>query len=274
MFNYKTLLPHIKAIAEQAGDIIMQIYQNPSKQPVHYKADNTPVTQADLLSHRHIHRALKMLTPDIPIVSEEDCPNAVATHQSWPYYWLVDPLDGTKEFIARNDEFVVNIAFIAHQQPVLGVMHAPVTKTTYFAHENSPAYKQIATLAPVQIHCHQNKRDHLTIVTSRHGNISQMNALANALGHTQVVRHGSTIKLCLLAEGLADIYTRFSPILEWDLAAGQCILEQAGGKVCALDGSKLRYNNPSFKLKHFFAVGYPAGSFSAQTIQPILKRFG
>ena len=257
MFNYDTLLPHIKTIAEQAGHIIMQVYQNPSAQSVHYKADRTPVTQADLLSHRYINQALKTLTPEIPIISEEACPNDCAMYRDWPYYWLVDPLDGTKEFIARNDEFVVNIALIAHQQPVLGVMYAPVTKTIYFANKQSPAYKQIAAQPPVQIHCRQGNLDHLTILTSRHGKINQMTALANALGQTQVVRHGSTIKLCLLAEGLADIYTRFSPMLEWDLAAGQCILEQAGGKVCALDGSKLHYNSPSFKLKHFFAIGCP-----------------
>lgn len=261
--DYTALLTHIKSIAKEAGQLIMQVYEASNVQPIYYKTDHSPVTEADLLSHQYISCALTTLTPQIPIVSEEACPSDFATYHTWPYYWLVDPLDGTKEFIAHNDEFVINIALIAHGQPVLGLMYAPVTKTAYFAYQKSPAYKQIAEQCPIEIHARQDNIDDITILTSRHGTINRMNALANALGNAKVVRYGSTLKLCLLAEGKADIYTRFSTMMEWDLAAGQCILEQAGGRVCAIDGSALCYNNRAFKLDNFFAIGCPTYPWQA-----------
>lgn len=246
------LLPSVVEIAEHAAADILTIYHSGEMLNVAKKADQTPLTQADLAAHNRIESGLQALTPDIPILSEESdfIPYDVRRH--WARYWLVDPLDGTREFIKRNDEFSVNIALIVDQQPVLGVILAPVTGDCYTALRGVGAYKSNANSRPVSINVRTCPDQQVTVAGSRSHRDYPLNDFLQQLNDYCLVSLGSSLKSCLVAEGGADIYPRIGPTSEWDTAAAQIIVEEAGGFLADLSGLPLRYNtkdsllNPSF----------------------------
>ena len=266
MIELTKLLPEIKLIAAQAAKQIMPFYKcDVDKQQITYKPDHSPVTIADQRSHEYIVNALTQLTPDIPIVSEEMSIPDFALRRQWARYWLVDPLDGTKEFIDGNDEFAINIALIDQRHVVLGVIYLPTVQTCYYAAVDHGAYKQVLDQPVQRLQTRQRSAsDPITIMTSRRHRSAAIAQLATMLPQAYVERCGSSIKLCLLAEGNADVYTRFGNMLEWDLAAGQCIVEQAGGCVSSLTGEPLMYNTMQLQHPNFFAIGccdYPWQSY-------------
>ena len=252
MNHYSTLLKPIMALAIEAGDAIMKLYEN--DHVIEQKADHTPVTVADRQADAIITAGLKKLTPDIPVLSEEGIEPSFAERQQWQQYWLVDPLDGTTEFIERTGEFCVNIAFIENHQPVLGVIYAPALKLVYQASRGLGAFKytECDIYSPVTT-CRVGPCKRVAL-SRRHG--QRTHHYAERLGEHQFVYRGSALKICLVAEGSADVFPRFGKTSEWDTAAGQCILEEAGGRLVDLNGQELQYNTKSSLINpEFIAVG-------------------
>lgn len=247
-----TLLPPVIALAHEAGRQILQIYEDDFA--VTAKADASPLTAADLASHRTIVAGLQTLTPDIPILSEESAAIDTAERLSWPRFWLVDPLDGTKEFIKRNGEFTVNIALIEQHQPVLGVVLIPVEDRCYYAARGYGAFCRSGSTEAHLISVSQPCHDPVRVVGSRsHAGAAQQRFLER-LGWHELLSVGSSLKFCLIAEGRADVYPRFGPTSEWDTAAAQAIVEQAGGRVVTLQGERLLYNTRESLLNPHFLV--------------------
>jgi 3'(2'), 5'-bisphosphate nucleotidase len=235
-----TLLPSVTAIAHRAGAAILDVYAQ--NFDVERKADSSPLTTADMRSHEIIVEGLRALTPDIPILSEEASDIAFDERKNWQRYWLVDPLDGTKEFVSRNGEFTVNIALVEEHAPVLGVVFVPVKDTLYTGMISSGATRQIGTALPTPIHVRSPAATPLRIVGSRSHRDDTLGRFLPTLEPYKLVAVGSSIKFCLVAEGSADLYPRFGPTSEWDTAAAQAIVEATGGSVVTLDGNPLRYN--------------------------------
>jgi 3'(2'), 5'-bisphosphate nucleotidase len=245
-----SLAEAIAEIAAEAGMAILDIYKQDFE--VVRKKDESPLTQADLASHRIICDALALLTPDIPVLSEESADIDFDTRSSWSRYWLVDPLDGTKEFVNRNGEFTVNIALIVDHDPVLGVVHVPVTGVTYAGIAGTGATRRSAGDTPRAIGIRVPCADPVVVVGSRsHANPRLLEYLGK-IGDYVLVSMGSSLKFCLLAEGKADFYPRLGPTSEWDTAAAHAVVTAAGGKIVTLDGAPLKYNckdsllNPEF----------------------------
>ena len=243
------LLFDVTAIAREAGRAIPEVYA--SSFSVQEKADSSPLTEADLRSEKLILAGLKRIAPEIPVLSEETGRVAWATRRNWSRLWVVDPLDGTKEFVQRNGEFTVNIALVDQHRPVLGVVHAPVLERDYFAAEGAGAFRSDANAAGRPIRVAKRGDGPARVVGSRSHRGSSLDAFLARVGPHELVEVGSSLKLCLVAEGNADVYPRLGPTSEWDTAAGQCVLEQAGGQVLTLDGEPLAYNrentlNPNF----------------------------
>ncbi|HEY4368338.1 MAG TPA: 3'(2'),5'-bisphosphate nucleotidase CysQ [Steroidobacteraceae bacterium] len=246
------LLPAVIAIAKQAGAAILDVYSRPIE--VTNKADQSPLTLADLRAHEIIVRGLAALTPDTPILSEEASDIPFEQRRQWQRYWLVDPLDGTKEFVSRNGEFTVNIALIENHVAVAGVVYVPVKDTLYTGVIGSGAYRQIGTESPVAINTLAPAPSEPRCVGSRSHGADSLSRYLSQLGPHVLIKVGSSLKFCLVAEGSADLYPRFGPTSEWDTAAAQAVVEAAGGAVVTLDGKPLRYNtkadllNPSFMV--------------------------
>ena len=256
MSTVEGLLSPVSGIARHAASAILEVYAGSFA--VQSKTDNSPLTAADLAAHRCIVDGLSGLTPDWPILSEEAANIPWAERRRWQRYWLVDPLDGTREFVKRNGEFTVNIALIEDGEPVLGVVLAPVTGHLYSACRGSGARLQrkpggipeaIETSAP---------HAPLRVAGSRsHARPDQVEMLAR-LGPTSSIALGSSLKFCLIAEAGADLYLRLGPTSEWDTAAAHCVLAEAGGEVHDLDGRPLRYNQKESLINpSFIAVGDP-----------------
>ena len=250
-------LEHIIRISQNAGDAILDIYAQDFK--VEEKSDASPLTEADLASHHIIIAALKEFTPDIPILSEESSELLKSKEwREWPTYWLIDPLDGTKEFVKRNGEFTVNIALIQNNKPVLGVVHVPVTKTTYAGSLELGAFKFDENHSDlnkaVRIHSEQKPKTPYRIVASRSHQSKELKEYLQGIGEHEIIAMGSSLKFCLIAEGQADCYPRFGLTSEWDTAAAQAIVEAAGGQVSKLDNTALRYNTKDEILNPFFMV--------------------
>jgi len=230
------LLEAVKKIAEEAGQAILQIYQQADFE-VQVKRDQSPLTKADLASHDIITKALKNQTPQIPVLSEEGDKLGADVET----FWCVDPLDGTKEFIKRNGEFTVNIALIEHHQPVLGLVHIPVTNETFIAARGYGAKKikdhQIQSLLK-----QNNKTRQPPIFAVSRSHLNQQTQDFIQQHQAEMIAVGSSIKLTLLAEGLADAYPRFGPTSLWDVAAGHAILKETGGEIFTLDQEPLVYN--------------------------------
>jgi 3'(2'), 5'-bisphosphate nucleotidase len=252
-----TQLPPIEKIidiAVRAGEAIINIYETDFS--VYEKSDLSPLTEADLAAHNVISDSLLELTPKIPILSEESAKIPYSTRESWDRYWLIDPLDGTKEFVKRNGEFTVNIALIENQQPVLGVIYVPVSKVTYYGSRDAGAFKQMPDSAAESISVNPKHGTPIKVAGSRsHAGESLKRYLEN-LGEHEIVSMGSSLKSCLVAEGLADLYPRLGPTSEWDTGAAQAIVEAAGGKVTDTSMNPLRYNTKESLLNpDFFVFG-------------------
>jgi len=207
------------------------------------KKDNSPLTTADLASHTLIIEKLAALTPDIPILSEESASISFAERSSWKNYWLIDPLDGTREFIKRNGEFTVNIALITEHTSSLGIVYIPVKDICYYAARNHGSYKQEKDQAAEKIQSRNSSPTNKpTICGSRSHAGESLKALQEKIGEFELISMGSSIKMCLVAEGSADIYPRFGPTSEWDTAAAHCVVNEAGGVIVNTALETLPYN--------------------------------
>jgi 3'(2'), 5'-bisphosphate nucleotidase len=251
------LLEHSTQIARAAGREILEVYAAGTLTST-AKADDSPLTAADLRSHRLITQQLAELTPGIPVLSEEEAAHAPsATRREWPRYWLVDPLDGTREFLARNGEFTVNIALIERHAPVLGVVHVPVTAITYSGVPGARAWRQNADEPAVAIRVAAQSATPVRIVGSRSHRGDSLDTFLARVGPHALVAIGSSLKFCLVAEGAADVYPRLGPTSEWDTAAAHAVLLAAGGAVRTLDGAPLEYNTRETLLNPFFVASGP-----------------
>ena len=251
------ILPQVAQIAEKAGAAILEVYET-ADVGQSLKADASPVTHADLAADRLIVAALAELMPGMPIISEESPQSTWAVRRGWTEHWLVDPLDGTKEFLARNGEFTVNIALVQQHVARLGVVHLPVAGTTYRGLVGSGAWRSKSGDAQQRIQAESTCCARPRVLASRSHRNAALEALLATLrkdlGDYELLTAGSSLKFCRLAEGEADLYPRLGPTSEWDTAAGQAVLEAAGGYVVTLAGEPLRYNSgDSFLNPHFLA---------------------
>ncbi len=252
--DLKSLIEPIVALAEDAGHAILEVYSTDFD--VKSKVDESPLTLADLAAHRCIVAGLKRLTPGIPVISEESGLPDFAVRARWPRYWLIDPLDGTREFVNRNGEFTVNIAFIEQHRPVFGVVHVPVQNKTYVGCDGVGAQLRVGGEAPQEIHVAATSENPVRVVGSRSHRGASLDAFLDALGEHDMVPMGSSLKFCVVAEGGADLYPRLGPTSEWDTAAAQAVVEQAGGSVVTLDGKPMKYNAKEDILNpHFCVIG-------------------
>lgn len=245
------------AIARDAAAEILAVYAGDFD--VDRKADASPLTAADLAAHRAIVAGLAVLTPEIPVLSEEAgevVPPAM--RRGWPRLWIVDPLDGTREFVKRNGEFTVNIALVEGGEAVFGVIQAPVRGTVWHGGRGLGAWRRDGEL-DVPLQARHGAVGALRVAASRSHLDPRTAALMGRIGRTEPVSMGSSLKFCMLAEGGMDVYPRFGPTCEWDTAAGQAILEAAGGCVFAADGRPFRYNQRETLLNgDFIALADPA----------------
>lgn len=242
------------ALARRAGAAILEVYAGSFA--VETKSDDSPLTAADMASHRIIVEGLRGLSPDIPVLSEESGSIDWDVRRAWERYWLVDPLDGTREFVKRNGEFTVNIALCEGGKPTYGVVLAPATGATFVASPDTGA---------VEI---TNRDEHLAlrtvpdgpmrVVASRSHGHDALDGFCQTFQVVEDVSVGSSLKFCLVAKGEAQLYPRFTPTSEWDTAAGQAVLESAGGSVVCLDGSPLRYGKGGDNLNPFFIAAATA----------------
>ena len=246
-------LAAVTALAVDAGEVILSHYRKP--QAVRIKADRSPVTAADVAAERIVLEGLRRLTPEIPVVSEERVAAGVVPDISGGRFWLVDPLDGTREYLNRNGEFCVNIGLIDEGRPVLGVIHAPVTGLTCYSDGPGAAFSRQGQGAPRAIAARRPSGLGPVAVASRsHLNARTENWL-KARSVKRVVRAGSALKFCVLAMGEADLYPRLGRTMEWDTAAGHAILLAAGGSVRTFDGADLGYGKPGLDNPFFLARG-------------------
>jgi 3'(2'), 5'-bisphosphate nucleotidase len=256
------LIDAVVDIAAAAGEEILRIYRTDFD--VTAKGDDSPLTLADLNAHRVIVARLAKLTPDVPIVSEESAPPAFDVRSRWSRYWLVDPLDGTREFVGKNGEFTVNIALIDGHRPILGVVGVPAQDVIFTGDVASMRAERRAGGSRSAIATRRMAGlDNVAVVASRsHGGERlerYLAALRERFANVERAPVGSSLKLCILAEGKADLYPRLGPTSEWDIAAAQAVLEAAGGRVLTFDGAPLRYNTKESLLNpEFFAIGDPA----------------
>ncbi|MBD9367397.1 3'(2'),5'-bisphosphate nucleotidase CysQ [Xanthomonas sp. XNM01] len=242
------------AIAREAGAAIMDVYNGSFD--VAHKADASPLTAADLAAHRVIVEALERLTPDLPVLSEESAHVPWETRRHWSAYWLVDPLDGTREFIRRNGEFSVNIALIDQGAPALGVVQAPVSGLVWHAVRGEHAYRRDGYRDdPLRVRAPATAP--LRVAASRSHRDARTTQVLERMGAIDEVALGSSLKFCRIAEGGLDVYPRFGPTSEWDTAAAQCVLQAAGGAVLSADtGKAFRYNRRESLLNgDFIALG-------------------
>lgn len=246
-----------RQLARRAGAAILEVYAGSFA--VEHKSDNSPLTAADMASHRVIVDGLRTLTPDMPVLSEESRSVGWEVRAGWHRYWLVDPLDGTREFVKRNGEFTVNIALIENHVPVLGVVLLPVTGELYYGVAGEGAFLEAAPGAlPAPVATRVAPSVPVVAGSRSHGSDRQAEVLAR-LGDYRLLSVGSSIKFCMVARGDADLYLRLGPTSEWDTAAAQCVVEQAGGAVVDLHGKPLRYNTKESLLNpEFLAAGDPS----------------
>ncbi len=246
------MLNQICLLARRAGDAIMDIYHHPDTLTISAKADNSPLTAADLAAHHIIVQELKSLTPDIPVLSEED-PQPWSERQHWTQYWLVDPLDGTKEFISRNGEFTVNIALISDGVPVMGVVYAPVPDVLYLAEGKHAWRERGGQRMAIKV----VNTDLPMVVISRSHQDAELADYLEQLGPHETRAIGSSLKFCLVAEGKVQLYPRFNPTHIWDTAAGHAVALAAGAHITDWSGKTLDYTpresliNPGFRVSSF-----------------------
>ncbi len=269
--NLAILVKPLIELAHQAGDIICGHYHAPHAAEFEAKGDDSPLTRADLDSHEVLQRGLVALDPGIPVLSEESSAEDVAQRMSWQHYWLVDPLDGTKEFLARTGEFTINIALIIDHKPVLGLLYIPLSKMAYVGIPGKGAHcyhyedegqwlsRELST-SPLK------RRESLIVLASRRHHGSKLDQCFSWLdehwGPIERINSGSAIKFCQMVDGEGDFYPRFSPCCEWDTAAGQALLEAAGGCLLDMEGEPFRYNTRDTLLNpNFYAISDAANPF-------------
>ena len=252
--NPQPLLAQLCTIASEAGGAILEVYGRDIA--VQYKDDRSPLTEADEVSHRIIAERLRALDDSVPLLSEESALPEPATRRSWARFWLVDPLDGTKEFVKRNGEFTVNIALIDAGRAALGVVLAPALGRIYYGALDAGAWRRDDGGLARPIYVRLPAAEPPQVVGSRSHETGQLAEYLAALGPHEITPMGSSLKICLVAEGAADLYPRIGPTSEWDTAAAQAILESAGGRMIDLVGRPLRYNTKDDLLNpHFLAFG-------------------
>lgn len=245
-------LAAVERIVRDAGAVVMAVYATDFS--VRGKDDQSPVTEADERAERLIVPALRALAPEVPVVAEEAVA-AGGAPEVGDRFWLVDPLDGTKEFVSRNGEFTVNVALIDHGRPVLGVVFAPAQGRLFAGDAGRGAWMEDAG-GRRPIRCRAVPAEGLTVVASRsHGDAAALDALLAGRRVARTTNAGSSLKLCLVAAGEADLYPRQGRTMEWDIAAGHAVLAAAGGDVLRLDGTPLGYGKPGFENPHFIACG-------------------
>jgi len=253
----QAMLEDVKKIANEAGKKILEIY-NTDDFEVQIKSDDSPLTKADLAAHNIIVNFLEEKYPDIPCLSEESTGIEFDERREWKECFIIDPLDGTKEFIARNGEFTVNIAYQKNGKSLLGVIYVPVTDVMYSAAENVGAFKQEQDRNSQKIKVRslnqKNGSNHFTVVASRRHGLDKVETLCQNFASYDLTSRGSSLKMCMVAEGAADLYPRLALTSEWDTAAAQAIVEQAGGKIVQLDFSDMTYNQKECLLNPFFLV--------------------
>ena len=240
-------------LAWEAGKQIMRFYE--AETNVTLKKDASPLTAADRASHDFLLNSLQLLTPETAVISEEseEAPNG--SIDTGRFSWLVDPLDGTKEFLKGTKEFTVNVALMEAGLPILGVVHAPALSLTYYGMRNFGSWRQIDDEPPIPISTRRADSSELAVVASKDHTGPLVSAMLERLRRPQLQSMGSSLKFCLVAEGKADLYLRDLPTMEWDTAAAQCIVEAAGGGTYSLDGEPLRYGKPGLKNPAIMTVG-------------------
>ena len=254
--NIVDLIEPLTELSQNAGNAILDIYN--SNFNVSIKEDTSPLTQADLKSHQIIVEGLKKITPNIPIISEESSLQSFDERKLWHQYWIIDPLDGTKEFVKKNGEFTVNIALINNHKAILGIVYVPVSRKTYIGCVGFGAQIIEADKTKKIIHVSEKTSKLIRIVGSRSHQGDSLKNFLNQIEHYELQPMGSSLKFCLIAEGLADIYPRYGPTSEWDTAAAQAVVEQAGGLVLKTDGTPLLYNTKDNILNpDFIAINSP-----------------
>lgn len=255
---YQALLPSVLAVADAAAAVLKTAYSHKNYK-IQSKPDDSPVTEADMHAHQILEEGLYRLDPSLPFISEEGEPVPFELRSQWSRYWLVDPLDGTREFIQKTGEFSVNIALIENHQPVLGVVVAPILEQAYWAVQGGSAFLRdsLGFVHPIKVYT--GHRLPLKVLVSRRFNQSKSSAwqtLEKHLGEYQLEYFGSALKICWVAKGAADLYPRFGLTGEWDTAAGQCILEAAGGQLIDAKGKPLEYNRrTTLENPEFYAIG-------------------
>jgi 3'(2'), 5'-bisphosphate nucleotidase len=258
-------LEAILAIATEAGRRILDVYDRPDFD-VTAKGDGSPLTAADRAAHDVIVARLASVSPGLPVLSEESTDVGYPERAAWRRFWLVDPLDGTKEFIKRNGEFTVNIALIDHGRPVLGVVYVPVTGVAYLGRSGEGAWKEKdGKRHSIRVRAYRGGK--AIVVASRSHSGPEVDRFLERLnareGNYETASMGSSLKLCLVAEGAADVYPRLGPTSEWDTAAAQCVVDAAGGRVVDLHGEPLRYNKADILNPWFLVIGDPAYDWRA-----------
>jgi len=264
MMSKNELLAQVRQAVAEAGSAILEIYADPARFETELKNDASPLTAADTAANDILVKALESLTPDIPVLSEESAQAPWATRQHWDRCWVVDPLDGTREFLKRNDEFTVNVALVEKHRPVLGVVYAPALNRWFFAAQGQGAWRQDGGREPTSIHVGEKIADRpWQVVGSRSHNTPAVDAFVERLGDAELVAMGSSLKLCLVADGSADVYPRLGPTSEWDTCAAQAVVEEAGGQVLdAESGQPLSYNARETLLNpHFIVCATPDPSW-------------
>ncbi|WNB17886.1 3'(2'),5'-bisphosphate nucleotidase CysQ [Marivirga arenosa] len=252
----ENLVEEVKAIALNAGAAIMKIYADADlSQVVDYKADDSPLTLADEAADKVIKKGLEELSVQYPILSEEGKKMSYEERKEWDTFWLVDPLDGTKEFIKRNGQFTVNIALIKNHFPIMGVIYVPATDTFYYGSEIG-AFKEVGG-EKTQLKVNQKNSDRIAVRSASHASPEEDELLAK-YDVKDSISKGSSLKFCMVAEGKADIYYRHGPTMEWDTGAGQAILEAAGGKIYKgnTEEERFNYNKENLLNGSFLCLGF------------------
>ncbi|ADC72907.1 3'(2'),5'-bisphosphate nucleotidase [Thioalkalivibrio sp. K90mix] len=254
------LMQEVGGLAEDAGHAILEVYE--TRFAVTEKDDRSPLTEADLAAHRVIAQGLREIAPEWPVLSEEGQDVPFERRKQWRTYWLIDPLDGTREFVKRTGEFTVNIALIHDHEPLMGVVWSPVLQRLYAGHAGGGAIRRDGSEVPRSIEVARDRIDteHPLVAGSRSHGAERLKAVLERLGPHELVSLGSSMKLCMVAEGAADIYPRLGPTSEWDTAAAHAVVRAAGGHVTDLHGQELRYNTKESMLNPEFLVcaGDPA----------------
>jgi 3'(2'), 5'-bisphosphate nucleotidase len=240
-------------LARQAGEKIMCFYEGGAA--VTWKKDASPLTSADSASHDFLMEALRSLTPEIPVISEESDEVINGFVAAGSSFWLVDPLDGTKEFIKGTHDFTVNLALIEAGQPVMGVVYAPARNLIYYGSRNSGSWRKAGHELVTRVSTRRADASRLSVVASKDHAGPLVSTMLARLTSPDLQSIGSSLKFCLVAEGKADLYLRDLPTMEWDTAAGQCVVEAAGGGVYSLDGKLLRYGKPNLRNPAIMTVG-------------------